>query len=636
VSPYSLEEAWALTGRLSPRPEVRVATREANGEIVNRYPVLWSVDQPAPSTTWAILLTDSDHRFRYLCFDFDVSAGNAVRDAARMSYWLHELNIPHLVCISGSSGGRHIWVRLGEPADGDLVHDLAYLARDLLPSIDIKPLTNRAAGCVRPPYAPHRVAGYSAPQGDLRAITEQEALPEAIEQLMALLVDYGAELPAPTTALPHGVVLSADGRERIRGTKRHLSPRMDAVLHGSPGRDASHTLAVVAIACANARWAYADLAALVSTAPSLEHARTRRVGDQRVHRTPQQAEKVLTAAWKYAVRFVATNPLTSTADDPEYRGRMLTVGQTVERALERADALPGLWSTHNRRVGGSHSQRAVLDALCMYMLQSSQHVVEADIRRLSADTGYGRTTVHTALRALAGDGVGPAWIERVGIAEGVNAQRYRLHQRFSTAEDSQDRTQARMRASRDPYATTHSLIREIATRLELLAHDVFCSPHSLGRTAGLIFKTLPPEGTASLADLALRTGLDPDRLRRKVYELSAAGLVSRHQGAWRRHSPIARDFVARQLDVHGYLAGRLVSYNDERKVWAWWLAELSWMEKPQKRRRGRKPPRGAWYAEADRPEHAEYPRGPTRRGDHRRALALVRAGYLDRGFALVA
>lgn len=37
----------------------------------------------------------------------------------------------------------------------------------------------------------------------------------------------------------------------------------------------------------------------------------------------------------------------------------------------------------------------------LYIAQSAQLTVEADIRRLSADTGYGRTTVHTALRSLA-------------------------------------------------------------------------------------------------------------------------------------------------------------------------------------------------------------------------------------------
>jgi DNA-binding transcriptional ArsR family regulator len=633
VSPYSLDEVWAITRSLSPRAEVRAAARAATGEVLNSYDRLWPLDEPAPSTTWAMLLTDEDLRFRYLCFDFDAKGGNAIRDAGRMSHWLDELNIPHLVCISGPSGGRHVWVRLGEPAEAKAVHDLASLAKDLLPSLDRQPLTNPASGCVRPPYAPHRDAGYSLPLGDLRFITEQEAAPEAMEQLRALLVDLGAELPAPNTALPHGVVAGPDGQPRIRGPKRALSPRMDEVLHGAAGDDASHTLSRILIACANARWAYSDAAVHVISTPSFEHARSRRVGPRRIRRTPAQTTKVLEAAWRYAVNFVATHPLPDTGDDPEYRERTASVFETVDRVLARADALPGMWATHNGRVGGTHSQRAVLDALCMYMLQSSQHVVEADVRRLAADTGYGRTTVHTALRALAGGASAP-WIELIGEAEGVNAQRYRLHHRFSTEEEVPDRTQARMRADRLELPPIQSRIREISERLELLAHDVFCAPRSLGRVAGLIYKLLPQDGELSVMELAKRSGVDPGIVRRKLERLTGAGLTGLRGRGFHRHSPAGRDFVARGLAVEGYLDSRRQRYESERKVWAWWLAEIQWMEIRGKRQRGKKP--GAWSPKTDRPEYAEYPRGPGRRGDHVKAMQLVRSGYLDQGFVMVA
>ena len=636
VSPLSRDEAWALAGRLSPRTDIRVAARDASGEILNEYDRVWPLDETAPSTTWAMFLADSDHRYRYLCFDFDVSQGNAALDAGKLSLWLDDLNIPHLVCISGHSGGRHVWVRLGDPAEARAVRELAVLAKQLLPSLDRQPLVNPATGCVRPPYAPHRVAGYSQPTGTL-TILDREAPEDAVENLTKLFGDLGAELPPAETSLPHGVTVDADGKRRIRGPKRTLSARMDAILHGPAEADASHTLAHVLIAAADARWSYSDVRAAAATAAGLEHARSRRVGGVRRPRTPEGTEKVLTAAWAYAVHFVATNPRSTVGDDPEYRQRMNSVIETVSAALGRADALPGLWATGNRRVGGSHAQRAVLDALCLYMLQSSQTVVEADVRRLAMDTGYGRTSVSTALRALAAEGAaGPAWIERVGTAEGVNAQRYRLHPRFSTENYPEDRTQARMRAEPEPHAPTQALIRTIATRLELLAHDVFCAPRSLGRTSGLIFKTLPEEGSATLNDLVLPTGIDPDELRRRVKDLSAAGLIIRDAGGWRRHSPTVRDFAARQFEVNGYLELRRAGYEEERKVWAWWLAEVTWMEKPNKRRRGRKPPKGAWYADADRPDYAAFPRGPDRRADFRKAAELVRAGYLDRGFALVA
>lgn len=634
VSSFTHDEAWTLAGRLSPRSTIRVAARDASGIILNKYDRTWPLAESAPSTTWAMFLADEDLRFHYLGFDFDVTEGNAARDSDRMSYWLDELNIPHLTCVSGASGGRHIWVHLDEPADAAIVRELTLLTKDLLPSLDTKPMLNPAAGCLRPPYAPHRVAGHSQPTGLLTTLTDHAAGEDAVPALIEMLRDLGAELPPVNTALPHGVVFDEGGHPRIRGPKRSLSARMDAILHGPAGNDASHTLAHVLIGCANARWSYSDITALAATAPSFEHARTRRVGGSRVPRTPAQTTKVLTAAWKYAVTFVATNPRSTFIDDPEYRQRMADVLVMVERARERADALPGRWVTHNRRVQGSHAQRAVLDALCLYMLQSSRPVVEADVRRLSADTGYGRTSVHTALQALAATGDGPAWIQKVGEAEGVNAQRYRLHERFSTGEEAPDRTQARMRAITEPsHPRTQALIREIGHRLQLLAHDVFCAPGSLGRVSGLLFASLSEEGAVTFPELVQRTGLDPDKARRRLLALAGEGLVVRDDGRWRRHSPTARDFVARRLSVNGYLAERRERYELERKVWAWWQAEVTWMDRRGKHRKGKRT--SGWF-EADRPDYVAYPRGPSRRGDHGKAMALVKAGILERGLALAA
>lgn len=629
VSPYTHEEAWAIASRLSPRDTIRVAARDSSGEILNQYDRLWDLDGPAPTTTWAMLLADDDLRFRYLCFDFDNSNGPAARDADRLSYWLDELNVPHLVCISGPSGGRHIWVRLEAPADAAAVKELAHYARSILTSLDVQPLTNPASGCVRPPFAPHRAGGYSNPLGNIGLLIDREAGEHTIEQLTALLVDLGAELPPTETTLPHGAILDGAGNPRIRGPKRPLSAAMDAALHGPAGADASHTLARILIAAANSRWSYDDIVGAAATATGLEHARTRRVGNDRVRRSPASTEKVLRSAWHYAVRFVASHPLNATGDDPDYRTRVMSVTTTVQRALERADSLPGLWATRNGRVEGTRSQRAVLDALCLYMLQSGRPVVEADVRRLSADTGYGRTTVSVALTALARD-----WIEKVAEAEGVHANKYRLHSRFSTEISDLNRTQARMRA--EPAASLplqQTLAQEIGIRLGLLNHDVFTAPRSLGRARGLLYMHIPESGSAGVSDLSMQLGVSTSSVRRRLARLVSSGLIERAGGGWRRIALSARDFVARSLNVDGHLARRARLYELERARWAWWQAEVTWMERRSKRRRGRRP---SHFTESDRPGYVAYPRGPSRRCDHRAAMELVRAGILDGGFAQVA
>ncbi|MDU0328490.1 hypothetical protein RWH43_17155 [Microbacterium sp. KSW2-21] len=632
VSPYSLDEVWAITRRLSPRDDVRAAARASSGEVLNAYDRLWPLNEAPPSTTWAMFLADDDLRFRYLCFDFDASAGDAASDADRFTYWLEQLNIPHLLCLSGPTGGRHVWVHLDVPTDADAVRDIAYLTRSLFPSLDLAPLTNPRAGCVRPPYAPHRAGGHSAPVADLAAITDHAADEDAPGQLHALLVDLGAELPAPSTEDLHNVVRDDAGKPRVRGRRRPLSMAMDSVLHSDAGPDASHTLVRILAAAAHARWSYQDIREQVHSARGLEHARTRRVGATRQRRTEHQIDKVLTAAWEYAVRYVASHPLSASGDDEDYRQRTATVTTAVQRALARADALPGIWATHNSRVGGSHAQRVVLDAICLYMLQSSQHAVEADVRRLSADTGYGRTSVSRALRALTGeDGTG-GWLEVVTNAEGAHAKRYRLATRFSTEESVQKRTQAHMRAIVNALPLARALIRDIGTRLELFAHDVFTAPRSMGRNAGLIYKNTPADGTATFEHLVYRTGLDSDVLRRRIDELTAAGLVERTGGGWRRLSSTVRDFVARTRGVNGYLDQRAARYGEERLVWAWWLAEVTWMERRAKHRRGKK----SYSNESDRPDYVAYPRGPSKRRDHKMARRLVRAGYLEQGLVLAA
>ncbi len=632
VSPYSLDEVWAITRRLSPRDDVRAAARAASGEVLNAYDKLWPLNEAPPSTTWAMFLADDDLRFHFLCFDFDASAGDAASDADRFTYWLEQLNIPHLLCVSGPTGGRHVWVHLDVPADADAVRDIAYLTKSLFPSVDLAPLTNPKAGCVRPPYAPHRAGGHSAPVADLAAITDHAADEDAPGQLHALLVDLGAELPAPSAEDLHNIVRDDAGKPRIRGRRRPLSMAMDSVLHSEAGPDASHTLVRILAGAAHARWSYQDIREQVHSAPGLEHARTRRVGSTRQRRSEHQIDKVLTAAWEYAVRYVASRPLSASGDDEDYRQRTATVTAAVQRALTRADALPGIWATHNSRVEGSHAQRVVLDAICLYMLQSSQQTVEADVRRLSADTGYGRTSVSRALRALTGEDGAGGWLEVVADAKGVHAKRYRLAPRFSTEESAQGRTQAHMRAIANALPLSQALIRDISTRLELFAHDIFTAPHSMGRNAGLIYKHTPADGSATLADLVHRTGLDPGVLRRGVDELTAAALVERTGGGWRRLSPTVRDFVARGRGVDGYLDRRRASYDEERVVWAWWLAEVTWMERRAKHRRGKK----SYWNESDRPDYAAYPRGPTKRRDHKKARELVRAGYLEQGLVLAA
>lgn len=639
--------AWVLTRALSPRDGVRAAAQLATGEILNEYDREWSVNEQPPSTTWAMYLSGDRRQFDYLCFDLDSSRGNAPYDAGRLSYWLDELNISHLICESGPTGGRHVWVGIDGAVDGDLVRDLAHLAGQLLPSLDPTPLLNPATGCVRPPGAPHRHGGVSVPLGALSALTNRTVTPEAVADLASFFVDAGAELPSPNLAIMHGMAVDADGHPYMIGPKRPLSARVEAMLHAPPAEDTSYTLAAVLAGCAHSRWRHADVLAVFS-APAFEHVRTMRgrKGASRIARSVQARIRVFDAAWENAVRYVASHPINGTGEDTDYLARSQNALAAVERAQERANAMPGLWgadraSSAARRSTGTHSTRAVLDALCLYIAQSAQLVVEADVRRLAADTGYGRTTVHTALRSLTRplvhDDPDSAWIVRVGEPSFPHAQRYRLSGKFSTAREENNWTQgpARPRPTTHPQNRSHWLQR-LSGGLKPLNRDVFAAPHSLGRTAGLVFKHLSTDASASVEDLTLRTGLDPSRVRASLHLLRFYRLARRGAG-WSRGDDVAADAASTLLGVAGYLDRRRSRYGAERGRWEWWNAELTWMRKPNKKRRGRPSTTGvALFTQNDRAQYSRYPRGPDGRGAHREALLLVEAGILSPALTLAA
>ncbi|OAZ41445.1 hypothetical protein A9Z40_01850 [Microbacterium arborescens] len=649
MSPDERASAWALTRSLSVRETVRAAASTASGEVLNDYDRDWSVNELPPSTTWAMYLSGDRRAFDYLCFDLDSSRGNAPYDAGKLALWLEELNIPHLLCESGPNGGRHVWIGMAEAVDAGTVRTVAQLASQLLPSLDPTPLLNPATGCVRPPGAPHRLGGASTARGPLSALLHLPVPSEAIAALATFLLDVGAELPPANLAPLRGMAIDDDGHPYITGRRRDLSPRIAQLVDAPVTGDASYTLATVLAGCAHARWRYTDVLALINT-PAFEHVRTLRSKGAAQERTPRTAAgriRTLNSAWSNAVRYVASHPINGSGDDLDYLDRLTRALTAVERAQERADAMPGLWgadraSSAARHRTGTHSTRAVLDALCLYIAQSAQLTVEADIRRLSADTGYGRTTVHTALQALArplihGDPES-AWIVRVGEPEGHHGQRYRLSVKFSTEPQDQNRTQVLARPAAGQHQTHRSYWTQLLTRnLEPFRHDTFAAPHSLGRTSALIYQQLHTDAIATLPELSTRTRLDARRTRKALRRLAHHGLVERTGTGWIRAATGSLDQAAEDLDVAGYLEQRRAAYGNERARWEWWNAELTWMRKPNKKRRGRRSTTGlTLFAQNDRPDYARYPRGPDGRGNHREALRLVEAGILAPAATLTA
>jgi hypothetical protein len=642
--------AWALTRALSPRDVVRVASIVAHdGTIANDYDREWSVLEGAPTTPWAMYLSGDRERYDFLVFDFDSSHGNAVRDAGRMSLWLDELRIDHLTAESGPTGGRHIWISLDEPTDAAVVKEVSQLAKSLLPSLDVRPLQNPKTGCVRPPGAIHRYGGISRPLGALSSLLTQSMDAEGVDALRAFLLDIGAELPAPTVPLAHGVTNGADGHPHVPGDRRELSPKVSALL-AAPlplGEDASLRLATVLAGMANAHWQFADVAHHATSAPAFEHVRTVRRRASRAPRPSKQRHDVLARAWRHAVEYVASHPSTpsgpSDTDGTGYLSRLARTTRAVQALQERADTMPGLWGADRasqaaRARRGTYSRRAVLDALCLFMVQAASTTVEADCRRLALHTGYGKTTTAEALRELAtplvDDHPESAWIISDGPPERGRGQRYRLSNRFSTEDHPTNRTQVLHGPPYQPLAQRDQLFRELGSRLEVLNLDVFAAPHSLGRHAGNVYRHLPDASGAlgrDVAGLTHQTGLSAAHVRVELDKLARTGMATPSLTGWARGraNPTA---IAIHLDVAGYLEDRAHRYQYERERWAQWLAELIWMHQSHKdrhRRPNRPDPTAVPLFDGETPHNRRprYPRGPNGRADHTTALRLITARH---------
>jgi hypothetical protein len=624
-----LDEAWALTRVLSPRDYVQRAAEFVDGTYLNSYAAHHGLDEDAPAGPWAMWLTVRPGWFRFICFDFDAKSGRPAYDAARLSYWLHEVSIAHTVTESGPTGGRHVWIALDELTAGAAVHRVARLAKQLLPSLDPSPLSE-TGGAVRPPGAPHRVSGRSVPQGSLQPLLVPSTSSADVAALDALLVDLGAELEPVNVSLAHNVRKDPSGHPYLLGARRELSEYVRGLLEAAPAGDTSAAAASILAGCANARWRYDDVAALVEHSPGLEHLRTRRAGAQRLPRTRRQQARTLASTWASAVAYVSVNPAAADSD-PTFPTRVEGVVAAIDRIQERANLTTGLWGgSRGRGVTGRGSLvfRAVLDALCVYMLQAASTEVEADTRRLAIDTGWSERRVGEVLTLLTADT--DSWLQRAGErTDKARGQRFRLHPKFSTDQKPQTRAQVLARpapatSAPDPLTSRALLIAELQVGLAPLRMDTFAAPHSLGRAAGHIYRLLTRTHAQTPGDIANASGFTVRQVRAYLDRLVFVGLSRRSRHGWlqtrRAPGPIAATF-----DVDGYLERREARYRAERSRWGLWLDELRWRRqkgspKPRRRRLEQLTLTGL-----DERTRVRYPRGPGGRARHAHVLSALLA-----------
>lgn len=544
-------------------------------------------------TPWALELADDAGFFRFLAFDLDAHgpaslAYRAHADADRLVHLLSSAGLTPLVCRSGPSDGRHVWVGLAQGVPAGLVATMARLARQLCPTLDISPLCNPATGCVRPPGSPHRDGGMSQViDGDMDTLLHPVGTLAQVRafthRLEALVL---AQEPDPKPAQTSLVPVDADGRLYMPGARHELTAECRHLIAARvpAGGDASAVLWAILCGAARARWHHAALATMLDDpayTPGLEHARTERAGAGRQPRSPGEPARLLARQWDRAVRWVAAHP-NQPGTDPTFSPRAFAVTSIVERVQSRADAACGRWSH-----GGGPADRRVLDAVCLWATQAIQPGVQADIRRLATTCGIGRETARTALIRLADDG----WITRLRPAAGPAAATWTIdpdaaiHRALGEAR-SQAVPPRPSEAPPDPSfgaGLRQTWITTLTTRLGDATHDLF-TPAGLGLEAGNIWAATTHQ-TQTGDELARHTGTHPASLPHTLDRLCDAGVLEHVHGGVRRPQHDNRQQAAEQRGSAGVLAARAARLERERVAWAWWSAELAWMRQPGRHKR---------------------------------------------------
>jgi len=603
--------------------------RDAYGQLEhNSYPLLRWVGPVEPTTPWAMRLTDGDGKFRFLCFDFDGKdktgtspelVEQAVDDCDQLSRILHDHGIAHVVCQSSSSGGRHLWVSIRGGAAASVAASLGRAAHQVLRTLDYGMLCNPNEGSARPPLSPHHNGSRSVViRGSLQELIAPQTTAEALGPVLNTLVGLRPAMQAQNSE-PSGPV---DNHHRAhRGLSKAGEAHMATIAGGG---NPSWTGFMCLLSAAVAGWEFTDVERAASSAPGMEHYRTKNTGrGSRRPRSPEDTRSRLERQWSRAQAYAALYRPLPRETEPRDLSELQIIVQNLDVVLRRIDATPGRWRTE-----AGQSQVSILRAIAYLTLQTGKSVVAASIRDLALMTGLGRTTAATALHALAQAGL----IQRDAAADGGNAAEWRLTHPLSTGSDTvRSQPLNNPRPAPDLFDRRAWLMTVLEQALVEGRHDLF-TRGGLGHLAGRLYAEIAGRSqvTLDIAAKLLRVSLGHatvvmSRLRRHR-------LVIRDGVGWARSRRDLRDAAARAEGVSGALADRARRYAAERETWAWWQAEVTTMSAPP-RQRPRRPhvtsrPIFSDQSSGER-TWPRYPRLSDRRADHKSAMQLVLEGALN-------
>ncbi|MDH6291862.1 hypothetical protein M2275_006801 [Rhodococcus opacus] len=574
----------------------------------HNYDTSMVAPKQAPDYPWAIYLASSDHRFRLLVFDFDTAnfgADQARTDSDRLAAHLDELGVHYLRAHSGSTGGQHIWVRLGEDgADAAAVGELNRVLDQHYATFDNSPLSKPRRGVVRPPGAPHRDGGRSVPYlagAELQQALERVGRGTTPEVVTWLLARHPHTKPmgtisAAVRATPIRISDPATDPHLDR-PRRPLSAATQELLDTAPGKRADRSAIAHSIflgmACAGHTLNDARTAA--ESAPGLVRLREDR----------DSGRDDLARQWDRALQRAATF-----AYLPEGNNRQ----EPLDEDLDTIERVLAVHAARFSQPGGESDER-ILYALITFARAARTRTLDIDCRRLAQRTGLAASTISRRLRVLAQTG----WVTQTYAAAGTRAASWTLN--------------LPPKGWEDPAATQGNpppALEPASTLLTHHTHDLWSPRPGLGAAAARIHWALLG-GARTIQEIAGVTGYSLKTAEKTLRRLSRLDLVgpgprSAESVKGQLHS------AAKELGLAEVSAGRRERHMIDRELFAWWNDEQAW-----RRRKGKKrgPKRNAGMATTlalpiDGPARIKYGRFPTKpggRADYRTARATVR-GYL--------
>lgn len=535
-------------------------------------------DQPA-----AVRLYDVNGDARCLVADLDVKRGGQQqvdRDVARLLALLERCG-GRAFTDSSPTGGRHVYVPLSQAVHYEQLRPVAYALAALLPSLDIAPAVNLAAGCLRPPGARHRTGGWQRLDGPLPHAQAIALSPNSPAVWSALVDELRPQLTAqqptpvdPTLSMPLEAAGAAGPKERLAAGALPVRPGglralrvavTDTARTGNydTARYASRSEArqSVLAAAAASGWGFSDVleqlhdghwpglwdfysryldrhrreALAGDWLAALQYARNDKPpADQGVKhvRNPDTREPT-THRGVSASSLSATSTLRPPAAGPE----LPEGGYQYLRAWWTAVRL-GERERYQGRAG--QSRRLVLRALGAAGQKTGRSHLAFGVRSLAIATGLSRTTVAAELRALREES--DPFLTLLVPGRGLAGDLYELRVPASYLE----------RARTDAWRPG---------RIEALL-PVF---RVLGVPAAFVYEVLDhrPQTSWDLAAVAL---LGVRTTQQALAELAAHGLATRGAQGWSR-GPADPAGVARTVGADQLVRDQVQRYQAERATW---------------------------------------------------------------------